>query len=128
MYLPPLEGARDVLVVDFTVRVVRVVVVDAAGVGGGGGDVSGVGADAVAVVTGNDAGGAESGALDATAAVSTPWHRCIQKSIWLRCSTCAADVLCAASARLRHAEGAWFLSKYTRAIQNEARAREGLAG
>jgi hypothetical protein len=122
VYFPPLVGARDV-VVDFTVVVVRVV--DAAGADGGGGDAA---RDADAVVLGVDVDGALSVAVDATAAVSEPWQRCIQKSIWLRCSTWAGELLCAASARLRHAAGVWFLSKYTRAIQNDARARDGLAG
>ncbi len=72
--------------------------------------------------------GTDATVADATAAVSIPWHRCIQKPIWLCCSTWLGAVLCAASARLLHAAGVWFLSKYTRAIQNDARAREGLVG
>jgi hypothetical protein len=73
VYLPPLAGARVTVVVLTVVVVFFAVVVE----DGGEGAVRG----AVAVVALAVATGALSGVVDATAAVSIPWQRCIQKSI-----------------------------------------------
>jgi hypothetical protein len=77
VYFPLLADARDEVLVDFAVVVVRVVV-DAAGDDGGDG---GAACEADAVVFGDEVEDGLSPVVDATAAVSEPWQRCIQKSI-----------------------------------------------